>query len=107
MAQAILQLCRIVGREEFLRSLALPPEATPPQSLTPQQRRRLRELCDRRLTEITEYLLAEAAANDDITSAEMANQYLEERLAFLGDLLTEAQQAKARKGYRAVTAAWR
>lgn len=107
MAEAILQLSRMVGREEFLSSLALPPHSAPPVKLAPDQLKRLHDLCDRRLRDIIEYLLDEAAGNDDITSAEMANQYLEERLNFLGALLTEFQKAKVRKGYHAVTAGWR
>jgi hypothetical protein len=51
-------------------------------------------------------MLEEAAACDDVIDAASALSYLDDRLAFLGDLLTEEQKRKLRQGFEAYASKW-
>lgn len=79
----IPQLTRILGADAA-GPLGLAPGAEP----TPSQLQQLRRLIGRRIEQFAAALLAEAAANDDVTDAASAFAYLEDRLAFFADVLT-------------------
>jgi hypothetical protein len=51
-------------------------------------------------------LVAEAADNDDVTSAEAALEYLDGRLRFFGDLVGGADGEAIRASFVSATAAW-
>lgn len=51
-------------------------------------------------------LVAEAAASDDVTSSTSALDYLETRLAYLGDLLDRATVLAVRAHFREAVAGW-
>lgn len=104
-AAAIIQLSRILGRDEFYRRLSLP-KGQEGQALTPAQVALVQDLAQERLPQLADALLEEALASDDILDAAAADAYLEERLAFFAELLTEEQQKAIRRRYRRVTALW-
>lgn len=51
-------------------------------------------------------LLGEAADSDDVTSAAGAREYLEDRLAYLGDLLDEPARDAVRAEFNRQLRAW-
>jgi hypothetical protein len=61
---------------------------------------------DRRLDRLVRGLAEEAVASDDVTSRAAADAYLEDRLAFLSDLLTPTQRDRIRDAYRAYSSRW-
>jgi len=102
---AILQLSRLLGKEEFYRWLSLD-EGSEPDELTARQMARLRLLVDERLEELVRGLAAEVAASDDVTDVVSGVAYLEDRLAFFSELLTAGQREKVRDGFRSFASRW-
>jgi hypothetical protein len=102
---AIVQLARLLGREEFYRRLPLAEGAEPP-ALDAERVATLRSLVDERLGILTEALALEAVVNDDVIDAASAKVYLEDRLAFFGELLAEGQRRAIRKGFARLTKRW-
>ena len=51
-------------------------------------------------------LLEEAAASDDVTDSESARSFLDDRIAFLGGLMTPAQSARLKRALHEKIAAW-
>ena len=51
-------------------------------------------------------LLEEAAASDDVVDAASAAAFIDDRLAFLGDLLSEEQRRRLSEACRKVTEGW-
>ena len=103
---AILQLARLLGKEEFYRWLSLN-EGSEPEELSGEQMARLRLLVDERLEELVRGLAGEVVASDDVTDVVSGVAYLEDRLAFFGELLTESQKEKVRDGFRSFSSRWR
>jgi hypothetical protein len=66
----------------------------------------VRAAVDQRFSALIESLLDETAASDDVFSRESALAYLEDRLAFLGVLLTEEQIGRLREAARERLEAW-
>ncbi len=67
---------------------------------------RLRALVDERLERLARGLLAEAAASDDVVDSTSAEAYLDDRLAFFGELLSEEQGARLRELYMSAARRW-
>jgi len=103
---AILQLSRLLGKEEFYRSLSLE-EGLEPDELSGEQIARLRLLVDERLEELVRGLAAEVVASDDVTDVVSGVAYLEDRLSFFSELLTEGQKEKVRDGFASFASRWR
>jgi hypothetical protein len=103
---AILQLSRLLGKEEFYRSLSLE-EDSEPEELSGEQIARLRLLVDERLEELVRGLAAEVVASDDVTDVVSGVAYLEDRLSFFSELLTEGQKEKVRDGFASFSSRWR
>jgi hypothetical protein len=55
---------------------------------------------------ITAAFLEEAAANDDVVSIEAARSYLEDRLAYFGDLVPQAAGSAIRSAFAAAVSRW-
>jgi hypothetical protein len=68
--------------------------------------RRLRALLDERLERLARGLLEEAVASDDVVDAASAEAYLDDRLAFFGDILTEQQRGRVRATYTQAVRRW-
>ncbi len=103
---AILQLSRLLGKEEFYRRLSLD-EGSEPDELSGEQMARLRLLVDERLKELVRGLAAEVVASDDVTDVVSGVAYLEDRLSFFGELLTAGQKEEVRDGFRSFASRWR
>jgi len=103
---AIQQMARILGRDEFGQRLGLPLGQTPP-SLTSEQVTALQSLAEEHIDDIVRAMLEEAAACDDVISAGSALAYLDDRLVFLGELLTEDQKERVRQGFARYASQWR
>jgi hypothetical protein len=102
---AIVQLARLLGKEEFYRRLSLAEGAEPP-ALDDERLAALRSLVDERLEVLARALAAEAVANDDVIDASSAMAYLEDRLAFFGELLTEEQRQAVRESFGRLVERW-
>lgn len=102
---AIVQLARLLGREEFYRRLSLTEGGEPP-ALDDERLAALRSLVDERLVTLTEALAVEAVVNDDVIDAASARVYLEDRLATFGNLLTEAERQALREGFGRLAERW-
>ena len=102
---AIIQLARLLGKEEFYRRLSLAEGAEPP-ALDAERLAALRLLVGEQLGVLTEALAVEAVVNDDVIDAASARVYLEDRLAFFGELLTEEQRRAVREGFERLTKRW-
>jgi hypothetical protein len=98
----IRQLARLLGDEALPAALAADEGAVPV-----EQRERLRASVEAGLPRIAQGLLEEAVASDDVVDAASADAFLEDRLGFLGDLLTEAQRQAIREEYRRASQRWR
>lgn len=68
--------------------------------------RRLRALLDERLDRLARRLLEEAVASDDVVDAASAEAYLEDRLAFFGDVLTDEQRGRVKELFAQVPRGW-
>ena len=102
---AIVQLARLLGKVEFYARLSLA-EGAEPQALDEEHLTALRALIDERLGLLTEALAVEAVVSDDVIDAASAMVYLEDRLSFFGELLTEEQRQGVRKGFGRLVARW-
>ena len=102
---ALVQLARILGKEEFYRRLSLA-EGADLTALDDDRLAALRSLMGERLVLLAEALAVEAVVNDDVVDAASAKVYLEDRLAFFGELLTEEQRQAVRKGFARLTKRW-
>jgi hypothetical protein len=102
---AIIQVARLLGKEEFYRRLSLAEGAEPP-ILDEEHLATLRSLVDEQPEALVEGLAVEAVVNDDVVDAASAKVYLEDRLAFFGELLTEEQRRAVRKGFVRLTKRW-
>jgi len=67
---------------------------------------RLRALLDERLERLARSLLEEAAASDDVVDAASAETYLDDRLAFFGELLSEGQRQRVGELFMAAARRW-
>ena len=103
--EAIQQMARILGRDEFAQRLGLPVDRTP-SSLTLEQIRALHSLAGEHSDDLVRAMLEEAAACDDVISAASALAYLDDRLAFLGELLTEEQKDRVRARFAEYASKW-
>lgn len=97
--EAMAQLARLLGRWGLAEELAGLGQGE-------AARERLRRLVRGELSRLTEGLLREAAACDDVTDRASALAYLEERLTFFGDLLDEEQRAELRARFREAVHRW-
>jgi hypothetical protein len=102
---ALVQLARLLGKEEFYRRLSLA-EGVDLTALDDERLAALRSLMGERLVFLTEGLAVEAVVNDDVIDAASAKVYLEDRLTFFGELLTEEQRQAVRKGFARLTKRW-
>ena len=102
----MLQLSRLLGKEEFYRWLFLD-EGAEPDELSDEQMARLRLLVDERLEELVRGLASEVVASDDVTDVVSGVVYLEDRLSFFDELLTADQKEKVRDGFRSFSSRWR
>ena len=103
--EAILQLARLTGRAEFQAALGIP-QGEEPASLDGEQRARLQELVETRIDVLTTALLDEAMASDDVVDSGSATAYLQDRLTFLGDLISPAQRDRIAATFERRVAAW-
>ena len=87
----LMQLARLLGRPDLLDA-----------SGRADLERAVEEGFDR----LAQGLLEEAAASDDVVDAASAGAFVEDRLATLGDLLTEDQRRRLREACRRVTGGW-
>ena len=93
----VTQLARLLGRPDLL-SWDVESDGGP--------RADLERAIEDGLERLVQGLLEEAAASDDVVDAASAGAFIEDRLAFLGDLLTEDQRHRLREACRRVTAGW-
>lgn len=95
----LTQLARLLGRPDLLSwELELPP--------SPGQRAELARAVDEGFDGLVQGLLEEAAASDDVLDVASADVFIEDRLAFLGELLSEDQCHRLREACRRVTEGW-
>jgi len=103
--EAIQQIARILGREEFAQNLGLPQDQLP-SSLTNEQMSALHALVEAHIDDIMRAMLEEAAACDDVISPASALAYLDDRLASFGELLTAEQKLRVRAGFAEYASKW-
>jgi hypothetical protein len=97
--ERLIQLARLSSNDAFARRFG------PPQSAGPDAEA-LRLFVGEHLESIADGLVSEAAASDDITDQESAQAYLDDRLATLGDLLTDDQAGRIRSMFSERTSNW-
>jgi hypothetical protein len=102
---AIRQLARLLGRDELYRRLGLE-EGWQPGELSDEQLAGVQALVDERLEDLALALAREAMASDDVLDTGSAVLYLEDRLAFFDELLTEEQREAIRARFREVASRW-
>jgi hypothetical protein len=98
----IRQLARLLGDEALPASVSADEGA-----LSSEQMERLRASVEASLPRLAQGLLEEAVASDDVVDTASADAFLEDRLLFLGDLLTEEQSRAIREEYRKASERWR
>jgi hypothetical protein len=97
--ERLQQLARLIGVDVFRERLGEPRTAELNQEA-------LRTLVDERLETITDSLLQEAAASDDVLDPASAEAYLDDRLSVLGNLLNDTQADMIRTAFGEKTAQW-
>ena len=102
---AIRQIARLLGKDEFYRRLGLD-EGAQPGELSAKQLAQVQALVGERLEDLARALAQEAMANDDVVDARSAGIYLEDRLAFLDELLTGEQQEGIRARFGEMASKW-
>jgi len=98
----LAQLARLLGADELRSALARQGEAEG-KGIDVE---RLRAFLEERLERLTRGLLEEAVASDDVVDAASAETYLEDRLAFFGELLSEGQRRRVRELYIEAVRRW-
>jgi len=88
----LAQLARLLGADE-LRSEGVGVD-------------QLQAFLEERLERLARGLLEEAVASDDVVDATSAETYLEDRLAFFGELLWEGQRRRVRELYLEAVRRW-
>jgi hypothetical protein len=101
----IMQLARILGKDEFFGCLSLV-EREDLQALSPDRLNCVHDLVSKKVNTLTKTLVHEAMADDGIGTAAAAQAYLEGRLAYFGILLTDEQREQIRQGYTQITQNW-
>lgn len=101
----IWQIARLLGHDDFLSCLSLT-SLDDLHGLNDQQLAKVRQCTLDNANRITRLLVHEAAAHDEISTADQAAAYLEQRLAALGDLIAEETRQRIHDGYRVLTAGW-
>ncbi len=94
----LAQLARLLGAEELHSALARQGEGI--------DVGRLQAFLGERLERLARGLLEEAVASDDVVDAASAEMYLEDRLAFFGELLSEGQRQRVRELYLEAVRRW-
>jgi len=102
---AARQLARLLGKDDLYRRLGLD-DGPEPEGLTAEQLALVHALVDERLGELLFGLAVETVASDDVIDAASALDYLEDRLSFLRELLTEEQRERIRRDFRSLVARW-
>ena len=87
----LAQLARLVGAEELDSALGSAG---------------LRTFLEERLERLARGLLEEAIASDDVVDAASGETYLEDRLAFFGELLPEEQRQRLRELFMEAARRW-
>ena len=103
--EAVIQIARLLGRVEFSLRLGLG-DGDLPASLDASQLARLQMLVDERAEPLSAGLLQEAMASDDVQDAVAAFVFLDDRLRFLGGMLTEEQRERIRRAFRVAVEGW-
>jgi len=98
----LAQLARLLGAEELRSALARQGESEG-EGIDVG---RLRAFIEERLERLARGLLEEAVASDDVVDAASAEAYLEDRLAFFGELLSEGQRRRVRELYLEAVRRW-
>ncbi len=93
---ALVQLLRLLGRDDALAALDVDSEPDPA-ALSEPQRQRLSALVDAALENVAAELVNEAAASDDVTSPAAGLTFVNDRIAAFADLLN-AEQAERLRG---------
>jgi len=96
----LAQLARLLGAEEMHSALARRSEGEGTDV------GRLRAFLEERLERLARGLIEEAVASDDVVDAASAETYLEDRLAFFGELLSEGQRDRVRELYLEAVRRW-
>ena len=96
----LAQLARLLGAEEMHSALARRSEG---EGIDVG---RLRAFLEERLERLARGLIEEAVASDDVVDAASAETYLEDRLAFFGELLSEGQRDRVRELYLEAVRRW-
>jgi len=102
---ALVQLVRLLGREDALQALGTTAEPQPA-ALTPAQRQALGALVERELERIATGIAAEAAASDDVMDRQSGLAFVEDRLRSYADLMTADQVIRLREAAARLVAAW-
>ena len=92
----VTQLARLLGRSDLLTW----------DLESPGPRAELERAVEDGFDRLTQGVLEEAAASDDVVDAASADAFIDDRLAFLGDLLTGDQRRRLREACRRVTEGW-
>jgi hypothetical protein len=98
----LAQLARLVGAEELDSALGGRGEA----DAKGVDSAGLRAFLEERLERLARGLLEEAIASDDVVDAASGETYLEDRLAFFGDLLPEEQRQRLRELFMEAARRW-
>lgn len=101
----LVQLLRMLGRNDALTAIGTPSEPDPA-SLTAAQRASLSALIDARLKTIAQRLVDEAAASDDVGDAASAVQFVGDRIAGFDDLMDSVQAAQLNRLVAEAVAGW-
>jgi GTP cyclohydrolase FolE2 len=96
----LAQLARLLGAEELHAAIARQAQG---KGIDVS---RLRALLEERLERLARGLLEEAVASDDVVDGASAEAYLEDRLAFFGELLSEEQRRRVRELYLEAVRQW-
>jgi hypothetical protein len=102
---ALVQLVRMLGRQDALSALGVVEEPDPT-ALDDAQRDRLRSLVEMRLESVAAELANEAGASDDVTDSAGGRVWIDDRLAAFDDLLEPDQRERLREAAYRFTRDW-
>ncbi len=97
--ESMMQLARLIGLEHFLERFGSPQTAEP-------DAESLAGLVEERLDAIANGLVAEAAASDDVIDRVSAQDFFEDRLETLGELIGEEHQRALSTAFAESTKDW-
>ena len=103
--ESLQQLARMMGQDKIAEALGLS-VGNFPETITQDQTQSLHRLIEHSVDELSRALLDEAILCDDVIDSDTAVQYVEDRMNFLSDVISDDQNKIIAKKFKELISGW-